>query len=276
MRELFERTDVVRERSPEEPATGEGKSDERTEAGAAAWHQPFRTQADRSSKRDLKMQTDMPATHGRLSRDVQRRLGDKLKTMFDEIVNEGVPDRFAKLLEQLDSCPPPTVLPNRKTQSRRQTVQTLILKQATEVRADDTSAIPARGHARDRPSLRAFAISLTGNVDRADDLVQETLLRAMSNIESFQPAPIWRLVVHNSSEPFPVRIPQTQARSRRCRWSYTETLKSLPDQQSRLEFQEFRTALSNCPRSSGSLADRGASVFLMKRLPLFAIAPLEP
>jgi hypothetical protein len=25
--------------------------------------------------------------------------------MFDEIVNEGVPDRFAKLLEQLDSPP---------------------------------------------------------------------------------------------------------------------------------------------------------------------------
>jgi len=37
------------------------------------------------------------------------------------------------------------------------------------------------------PSLRAFAISLSGNVDRADDLVQETLLRALANIHSFQP-----------------------------------------------------------------------------------------
>src|SRR3982074_612773 len=37
------------------------------------------------------------------------------------------------------------------------------------------------------PSLRAFAISLCGNVDRADDLVQETLLRAMANIDSFEP-----------------------------------------------------------------------------------------
>ena len=37
------------------------------------------------------------------------------------------------------------------------------------------------------PSLRAFAISLCGNVDRADDLVQETLLRALANINSFQP-----------------------------------------------------------------------------------------
>src|ERR1700687_377489 len=37
------------------------------------------------------------------------------------------------------------------------------------------------------PSLRAFAISLCGTVDRADDLVQETLLRALANIHSFQP-----------------------------------------------------------------------------------------
>ena len=37
------------------------------------------------------------------------------------------------------------------------------------------------------PNLRAFAISLCGDVDRADDLVQETLLRAMANIGSFQP-----------------------------------------------------------------------------------------
>src|SRR5215212_1508479 len=37
------------------------------------------------------------------------------------------------------------------------------------------------------PRLRAFAISLTGNVDRADDLVQEALLRGLNNVESFQP-----------------------------------------------------------------------------------------
>ena len=36
------------------------------------------------------------------------------------------------------------------------------------------------------PNLRAFAISLCGSMDRADDLVQETLLRALANIHSFQ------------------------------------------------------------------------------------------
>lgn len=35
------------------------------------------------------------------------------------------------------------------------------------------------------PALRAFAISLTRNVSEADDLVQETILKAWSNIEKF-------------------------------------------------------------------------------------------
>ena len=34
------------------------------------------------------------------------------------------------------------------------------------------------------PRLRAFAVSLCGNVDRADDLVQETLIRALTSIDS--------------------------------------------------------------------------------------------
>src|SRR5271167_4404545 len=48
------------------------------------------------------------------------------------------------------------------------------------------------------PSLRAFAISLCGNADRADDLVQETMLRALANIRSFQPGtnmPAWLFTI---------------------------------------------------------------------------------
>ncbi|MGC8201177.1 sigma-70 family RNA polymerase sigma factor [Aliiroseovarius sp. PTFE2010] len=36
------------------------------------------------------------------------------------------------------------------------------------------------------PSLRAYARSLTKDATRADDLVQDTLVRAMSNIEKFR------------------------------------------------------------------------------------------
>ena len=36
------------------------------------------------------------------------------------------------------------------------------------------------------PNLRAFAVSLTGNGERADDLVQETLMKAWAKFHTFQ------------------------------------------------------------------------------------------
>ncbi len=39
----------------------------------------------------------------KLSRDVQSRLGQQLRAMYDDVVGQGVPDRFAELLNQLDA-----------------------------------------------------------------------------------------------------------------------------------------------------------------------------
>lgn len=36
------------------------------------------------------------------------------------------------------------------------------------------------------PNLRAFAVSLCGNLERADDLVQETMLKAFKHIDKFE------------------------------------------------------------------------------------------
>ena len=98
------------------------------------------------------------------------------------------------------------------------------------------------------PSLRAFAISLSGNVDRADDLVQETILRALANIHSFQPGtnmPAWLFTILRN-------LFRSEYRKRRrevedADGSFAETLKSHPDQMGRVEFQEFRTALAQLP-----------------------------
>lgn len=98
------------------------------------------------------------------------------------------------------------------------------------------------------PSLRAFAISLSGNVDRADDLVQETLMRAIANIESFQPGTnmsAWLFTILRN-------LFRSEYRKRRREvedtdGSYAETLKSQPEQGSRLEFNEFRAALDKLP-----------------------------
>jgi hypothetical protein len=42
--------------------------------------------------------------HGRLSREDQRRLGDMLQRVYDDVVSQGVPDRFKDLLGELDEA----------------------------------------------------------------------------------------------------------------------------------------------------------------------------
>jgi hypothetical protein len=37
----------------------------------------------------------------KLSREVQARLGQQLRSMYDDVVNQGVPDRFAKLIDRI-------------------------------------------------------------------------------------------------------------------------------------------------------------------------------
>ena len=54
---------------------------------------------------------------------------------------------------------------------------------------------------RQIPNLRAFAVSLSGSTERADDLVQEALMKAWANIEMFQPGTNMRAwlfsIMHN-------------------------------------------------------------------------------
>ena len=38
----------------------------------------------------------------KLGRDVQARLGQQLRAMYDDVVNQGVPDRFNELINRLD------------------------------------------------------------------------------------------------------------------------------------------------------------------------------
>ncbi len=98
------------------------------------------------------------------------------------------------------------------------------------------------------PNLRAFAISLSGNVDRADDLVQETLAKAIANIHTFQPGtnmPAWLFTILRN-------LFRSEYRKRRrevedADGRYAESLKSQPEQSSRLEFEELRKALNQLP-----------------------------
>ncbi|MEI7805852.1 MAG: NepR family anti-sigma factor [Hyphomicrobiales bacterium] len=38
----------------------------------------------------------------KLGRDIQAKLGQQLRAMYDDVVSQGVPDRFSDLLNKLD------------------------------------------------------------------------------------------------------------------------------------------------------------------------------
>jgi hypothetical protein len=50
-------------------------------------------------------QDDAPSEPG-LDRQIQHRIGDQLRAMYDELMQQPVPDRFAELLGQLDQRGP--------------------------------------------------------------------------------------------------------------------------------------------------------------------------
>jgi hypothetical protein len=43
------------------------------------------------------------AKPAKLGRDVQARLGQQLRAMYDDVMSQGVPDRFTELLIRLDT-----------------------------------------------------------------------------------------------------------------------------------------------------------------------------
>jgi RNA polymerase sigma-70 factor (ECF subfamily) len=98
------------------------------------------------------------------------------------------------------------------------------------------------------PRLRGFAVSLCGNVDRADDLVQETLVRALSNIDSFRPGTnltAWLFTIlrnHFRSEYRKRRREVEDVDGR-----HTDGLRSQPEQMGHLDIVELRAALMKLP-----------------------------
>ena len=101
------------------------------------------------------------------------------------------------------------------------------------------------------PSLRAFAISLCGQVDRVDDLVQDTLLRALFDIDRFEPRyQPQRVAFYDPTQPLPLGILQAPPRGRgsgRASWG----LKVQPNQASRLDFEDFPGRSPSCRTTSG-------------------------
>ena len=57
----------------------------------------------KASARDEKLKQETnPDKTAKLGRDIQARIGEQLRAMYGDVVDQGVPDRFVELLNQMD------------------------------------------------------------------------------------------------------------------------------------------------------------------------------
>ena len=97
-------------------------------------------------------------------------------------------------------------------------------------------------------SLRGFAVSLCGNRDRADDLVQETLYKAWNHLDSFKVGTnlkAWLFTILRNTY-----FSERRKRKREVEdadGNLAARLSSLPEQHGHMDMKDFQEALSQLP-----------------------------
>jgi len=147
-------------------------------------------------------------------------LGTILRKMFDGEVPAPLPRRLVELLQALA---------------------------ARDKRGLPTSDLKDRLIAL-LPNLRAFAFSLCGQHDRADDLVQETLLKAWSHLDSFQEGTnlrAWLFTILRNT--FITEMRRRRREVEDANGTKAEGLSVAPAQQGHIDMQDVRKALDLLP-----------------------------
>ena len=97
-------------------------------------------------------------------------------------------------------------------------------------------------------SLRAFAVSLCGDKERADDLVQETLFKAWNHLDSFEEGTnlkAWLFTILRNTY-----FSERRKRRREIEdadGAYAARLSTHPAQHGYMDMQDFRAALTRLP-----------------------------
>ena len=97
-------------------------------------------------------------------------------------------------------------------------------------------------------SLRAFGVSLCGDKERADDLVQETLFKAWNHLDSFHEGTnlkAWLFTILRNTY-----FSERRKRRREVEdadGSYAAQLATPPEQHGHMDMQDFRAVLARLP-----------------------------
>jgi RNA polymerase sigma-70 factor (ECF subfamily) len=95
------------------------------------------------------------------------------------------------------------------------------------------------------PSMRAFARSLTRNPAQADDLVQDTLVKALANVERFEPGTnlrAWLFTILRNH--FYSQLRKAKREVEDVEGRYAARLASRPEQDGSVDLEDFKVAFA--------------------------------
>ena len=153
---------------------------------------------------------------------VRQHLGHTLRGIYYDLIASDLPQDLVKLTERLECA----------IRARRDPPDESFVQELLEC----------------APHLRAFAISLTHDVDRAEDLVQSTFLKACDKRSQFEAGSClqaWLFTILKNG--FHTEHRKRSREVEDPEGSYAARLTSPPDQMSGLELQDLSAALSKLP-----------------------------
>ena len=153
---------------------------------------------------------------------VRQHLGCKLRGIYDNLIASDLPQDLIKPTERLE----------RAIRARRDSADPGFVQELLQC----------------APHLRAFAISLTHDVERAEDLVQSTLLKACDRRSRFEPGTClqaWLFTILKND--FHTEHRKRSREVEDGEGVYAARLITMPDQLSGLELQDLSKALSQLP-----------------------------
>jgi RNA polymerase sigma-70 factor (ECF subfamily) len=153
---------------------------------------------------------------------VREHLGQQLRGVYSDLIVSDLPQDLVKLIGRLES--------------------------SIRIPKDPRDPAFVQDLLNSIRPLRAFAISLTHDVDRAEDLVQSTLLKACDRRNRFEQGTClqaWLFTILKND--FHTEHRKRKREVEDVEGSYAACLISLPDQQDELELQDLSQALSKLP-----------------------------
>jgi RNA polymerase sigma-70 factor, ECF subfamily len=165
----------------------------------------------------------LPGHDPMLDAAIQAHLGTQLRVLYGDPADIKMPRRLTQLADRVS--------------------------QVIRVHTEPVDQAFVDGIMASLKSLRAYAISLTRDVHQAEDLVQETVLKAISKQEKFEAdtnLQAWLFTIQRNL--FFSGHRKTHREVEDADGAHAATLVTVPDQEDRIVIQDLEAALAKLPR----------------------------